>query len=201
MAEIIWFASSNKNKVLELENFFQPHGYQVKSILDLDHPLNIVENGSTYEENALIKAKALSDYLAKQGITNAVVIGDDTGLEIIALENFPGIFSERWKGDMNFNEAMNVILEKMVNKQNRKAKMVTAIVCIDNKNKQTKIFIGELYGQIAMHVSATPGFGYDSFFYLPDRKVTLSEISKTEKNKISHRGQALQQLLTYLTKK
>lgn len=198
MSKTIWFASSNRNKVLELENFFQPYGYKVKSLLDLDQSLNIVENGSSYQENALIKAKMLTDYLITKNITDAIVIGDDTGLEIIALENFPGIFSERWKGEMSFHEAMEVILKKLENKKNRKAKMITAIVCIDSKNKTTKTFIGELNGKIAPTISATPGFGYDAFFYLPDKKVTLSEISKTEKNQISHRGQALKQLLNYL---
>ncbi|MBE4703972.1 RdgB/HAM1 family non-canonical purine NTP pyrophosphatase [Spiroplasma platyhelix] len=199
MNKIIWFASSNSNKVLELENFFQPYGYKIKSLLDLDQPLNIIENGSSYEENALIKAKALSNYLINQkNDSDTIVIGDDTGLEIVALENFPGIFSERWKGDMSFYQAMEVILKKLENKKNRKAKMVTAIVCIDNKNKITKTFIGQLNGKIAAAISATQGFGYDSFFYLPNKKVTLSEISKAEKNEISHRGLALKQLLVYL---
>lgn len=198
MDKTIWFASSNRNKVLELENFFQPYGYQVKSLLDLDQPLNIVENGSSYQENALIKAKILSDYLQQHKIKDAIVVGDDTGLEIGALENFPGIFSERWKGEMSFYQAMEVILQKLENKKNRKARMVTAIVCIDNKNKVTKTFIGQLNGKIATSISSTAGFGYDAFFYLPDRKVTLSEISKAEKNEISHRGQALKQLLNYL---
>lgn len=198
MNKVIWFASSNPNKVLELEKFFQPYGYTVKSLLDLDQSLNIVENGSSYQENALIKAKVLSDYLINHDTRDALVVGDDTGLEILALENFPGIFSERWKGDMTFYQAMEVILKKLANKKNRKAKMITAIVCIDNKNKVTKTFIGELHGKIAATISKQEGFGYDAFFYLPDKKVTLSEISKEEKNQISHRGQALKQLLNYL---
>lgn len=199
MLETIWFASSNSNKVLELKKFFQPYGYIVKSLLDLDEKLIIIEDGKTYQENAFIKAKALSDFLQnKWAINNAIVIGDDTGLEIEALANFPGIFSERWKGEMNFQQAMQVLLNKLVKEKNRNAKMITAIVCIDNKNKVTKTFIGELAGKIAREISPKQGFGYDPFFYLPNKRVTLSEISKEEKNQISHRGQALKQLIAYL---
>lgn len=199
MAKIIWFASSNPNKVLELKLFFQEYGYRIKSLLDLEYPLNIIENGNSYQENAFIKAKNLLDYL----ITNHyqdfdLVIGDDSGLEIEALDNFPGIFSERWKGDMTFYQAMQVILKKMENKQNRKARMITAIVCIDNKNKVTKTFVGQLDGKIATSIVASEGFGYDPFFFLPSRKVTLHEVSKKEKNQISHRAKALEQLLSYL---
>lgn len=200
MTKTIWFASSNPNKVLELEKFFQPYGYKIKSLLDLDQDLHIIENGSTYEENALIKAQTLATYLKQNNLNeeDSIIIADDTGLEIVALENFPGIFSERWKGDMTFYEAMEVILKKLEPKKNRKAKMVTAIVCIDFKNQTTKTFIGELNGKIALAISDTPGFGYDPFFYLPNKKLTLSEISKEEKNEISHRGLALKQLVAYL---
>lgn len=199
MLETIWFASSNSNKVLELKKFFQPYGYIVKSLLDLGENLTIIENGETYQENAFIKAKVLSNFLQdKYAISNAIVIGDDTGLEIEALDNFPGIFSERWKGEMDFQQAMEVLLNKLTKEKNRNAKMITAIVCIDNKNKVTKTFIGQLTGKIAREISSKQGFGYDSFFYLPNKRVTLSEISKEEKNQISHRGQALKQLIAYL---
>lgn len=202
MANTIWFASSNKNKVIELEKFFHPYNYKIKSLLDLEKKVDIIENGSSYQENSLIKAQTLLEYLKKNNYQNIdLIIGDDTGLEIEALENFPGIFSERWKGDMTFYQAMEVILKKIENKKNRKAKMITAIVCIDNRNKTTETFIGELEGKIANKVVAIDGFGYDPFFYLPSKKVTLHEISKEEKNQISHRAKALKQLLNYLTKK
>ncbi|KMQ95699.1 dna topoisomerase i [Lasius niger] len=124
-----------------------------KSLLDLDQALKIIENGNSYQENAFIKAKALSDFLkSKSTDIDAIVIGDDTGLEIEALDNFPGIFSERWKGDMSFHQAMQVILDKLANQKNRKAKMITAIVCIDNKNKVTKTFIGQLEGFLVFMV-------------------------------------------------
>lgn len=200
MNKIIWFASANKNKVLELKKYFYPYGYLVKSLLDLNESLNIVENGSCYQENALIKVKALAQYLNKNHIsTNEdIIIADDTGLEIEALDNFPGIFSERWKGDMSFYQAMQVILKKMINKVNRKAIMITALVYFDSKNKITKTFIGRLEGEIAKEIKVKQGFGYDPFFYLPNKGLTLSEISQEEKNKISHRGQALNQLIDYL---
>lgn len=199
MFETIWFASSNHNKVLELKIFFQPYGYLVKSLLDLDENLTIIEDGKTYQENAFIKAKTLSVFLKdKYAISDAIVIGDDTGLEIEGLDNFPGVISARWKGEMSFHQAMQVLLDKMENVKNRKAKMITVIVCIDNKNNVTKTFVGQLEGKIAREISAKPGFGYDSFFFLPNKKIMLSEISTEEKNQISHRGQALKQLIEYI---
>lgn len=202
MDKIIWFASSNENKVVELKKFFHPYNYIVKCLLDLDRTLNIIENGKSYQENALIKVKSLASYLKDKNIigddSDVIIIGDDTGLEIEALDNFPGIFSERWKGDMTFYQAMEVILQKLKDQENRKATMITAIVCLNNKEKTIKTFIGKLAGEIAQEISSIKGFGYDPFFYLPERKITLSEISKEEKNKISHRGKALAHLLVYL---
>ncbi len=195
MDKILWFASSNRNKVIEVEKFFQPYGYKIKSLLDLDHNLTIVENGKTYQDNALIKARILANYLND----DAVVIADDTGLEITALDDFPGIYSERWRGDMNFHQAMEVILQKLVNETNRQARMITVIAYIDNKKQITKTFTGVLNGEIAKKITSDEnGFGYDGFFYLPKQKITLYEMSKAEKNQISHRAQALKQLLNYL---
>lgn len=91
MDKTIWFASNNFNKVLEVEKILQPYGYTVKSLLDLDEPLTIIEDGKTYEENALIKVHALHKRIGH----DAIIIADDTGLEIVALDNFPGIFSDR----------------------------------------------------------------------------------------------------------
>lgn len=195
MEKILWFASSNRNKVLEVEKFFQPYGYKIKSLLDLDHDLTIVESGKTYQENALIKARVLANYLNH----DVIVIADDTGLEIAALDNFPGIYSERWRGDMNFHQAMEFILQKLVNETNRQARMITVIAYINNKKQITKTFTGVLNGEIAKQITSDEnGFGYDGFFYLPKEKITLYQMSKTEKNQISHRAQALKQLLNYL---
>lgn len=195
MTKTLWFASSNQNKVLEVANFFQPYGYTIKSLLDLDQPLIIVESGKTYQENALIKAHALANYLNN----DSVVIADDTGLEIVALDDFPGIYSERWKGDMNFHQAMELILQKLIDKPNRQARMITVIAYFDKKKQITKTFTGILNGEIAKKITSDQnGFGYDGFFYLPKQKLTLHEISKEEKNQISHRAIALKQLLNYL---
>lgn len=195
MNKTLWFASSNRNKIIEVEKFFQPYGYKIKSLLDLDDKLTIDESGKTYQENALIKARVLANYLNH----DSVVIADDTGLEIVALDNFPGIYSERWRGDMNFHQAMEVILQKLTDKNDRTARMITVIAYIDNKNRITKTFTGILNGEIAKKITSDEnGFGYDGFFYLPQQKITLYEMSKAKKNQISHRAQALKQLLAYL---
>ncbi|MDI4567965.1 MAG: non-canonical purine NTP pyrophosphatase, partial [Mycoplasma sp.] len=166
MKTTIWFASNNKNKILELKNYFANYGFTIKSLLDLDSGFDIEEDGNTYRENALIKAKTLYSYLLKNKIDdqNYVVIADDTGLEIECLNNFPGIYSNRWKKDLTFVEAMQIIIKKMENCNNRKAKMITTIVCI-NRNI-TKSFTAILNGLIVKKIKDSNGFGYDPFFYL-----------------------------------
>lgn len=100
---------------------------------------------------------------------------------------------------MNFHQAMEVILGKLANKINRHAKMVTVIAYLDYQNKISKTFIGVLNGEIAPKITSdNNGFGYDGFFYLPEQKMTLHEMTKSQKNQISHRALALNQLLEYL---
>lgn len=193
MHKVIWFASSNSNKILEVKKLLKPKGYCVKSLFDLPEKIEIKETGNSYQENALIKANTLAQ------IVKAPVIGDDTGLEIVALDHFPGLYSQRWKGSMTFYQAMENILQQMNKVTNRKAFMITAISYVDIEKKINKIFLGQLEGKITNNLSlATDGFGYDQIFYIPSKKATLYEMGPEEKNKISHRYQALLQLLNFL---
>lgn len=193
MDKTLWFASRNIHKIQEVQKFLAPKGYLVKSLLDLPNEVLINENGISYEENALIKANTLAQ------ITNQPAIGDDTGLEILALDNFPGLYSERWKGSLTFHQAMENILEQMSGITNRQAAMVTALAYVDLENNINKVFLGKLEGEIADTLSENnDGFGYDQIFYVPSKHATLYQMGPEEKNKISHRSQVLMQLVNFL---
>ncbi|WP_425381019.1 RdgB/HAM1 family non-canonical purine NTP pyrophosphatase [Spiroplasma endosymbiont of Polydrusus pterygomalis] len=187
----LWFASSNIGKINELKSILQPKGYDIKSMLDLNSPLEINETGTSFVENAILKATTLAN------LVNDPVIADDSGLEILALNNFPGINSARWKGEMSYHDAMLDILEQMKDESNRAAVFICAIAYVDFNHKLTKTFIGKLEGEITTEIKGDDGFGYDQIFYVPAVHATLGELSLADKNKISHRNSAVQQLLTF----
>ncbi len=188
----LWFASNNIGKINELKSILQPKGYDIKSMLDLNSPLEINETGTSFVENAILKATTLAN------LVNDPVIADDSGLEILALNNFPGINSARWKGEMSYHDAMLDILEQMKDESNRAAVFICAIAYVDFDHKLTKTFIGKLEGEITTEIKGNDGFGYDQIFYVPAVHATLGELSLVDKNKISHRNSAVQQLLTFL---
>ena len=188
----LWFASNNIGKVNELQSILKTKGYNVKSMLELNSPLEINETGTSFVENAILKARTLAN------LVNGPVIGDDSGLEILALNNFPGINSARWKGDMSYHDAMLDILEQMKNESNRAAVFISAIAYVDLDHNIIKTFIGKLEGEITTEMKGNSGFGYDQIFYVPALHATLGELTLADKNKISHRNAAIQQLLTFL---
>lgn len=188
----LWFASNNKDKIKEIKVMLAPYGYEIKSILDLSSPMEINETGDSFADNAVLKAKTLAR------LVNAPVIGDDSGLEILALNNFPGIHSARWKGSMSYHEAMIEILEQMKDQSDRRAMFISAISYVDLSLNVSKIFIGKLEGEIITEIKGNYGFGYDQIFYIPSKHATLGEMTLEDKNKISHRYCALAQLLTFL---
>lgn len=188
----LWFASNNIGKINELKSILQPKGYDIKSMLDLNSPLKINETGTSFVENAILKATTLVN------LVNDPVIADDSGLEILALNNFPGINSARWKGEMSYHDAMLDILEQMKDESNRAAVFICAIAYVDFDRKLTKTFIGKLEGEITTEIKGNDGFGYDQIFYVPAVHATLGELSLADKNKISHRNSAVQHLLTFL---
>lgn len=191
-AKTLWFASNNIGKINELKSILQTKGYNVKSMLELNSPLEINETGTSFIENAILKATTLAK------LVNGPVIADDSGLEILALNNFPGINSARWKGKMSYHDAMLDILEQMEGETNRAAVFISAIAYVDFDHKITKAFIGKLEGEITTEIKGDDGFGYDQIFYVPVVHATLGELSLADKNKISHRNSAIEQLLTFL---
>lgn len=189
----IAFATSNKHKLAEVRAILFPYGIKVLGLSDLELNIDdIEENGSTYEQNALIKAKALSKKV------NISVMADDSGLEIVSLNNGPGLKSARYAEEKGgHNNAMKAILEKIEGKD-RSARFVCSIVYID-ENKKEHVFYGASNGQISTFIHPGQGFGYDPIF-VPDEyeDKAFSELGNDIKNKISHRARALLNLVNYL---
>ncbi len=195
MMNEIWIATQNKHKINEFKQMFSKLNIEVKSMLDLDEEIDIEETGSTFEENAIIKAEFLSQFL------NKCVIADDSGLVIDALNGEPGIHSARYLGhDTDYMIKNNDLLQRMKNETNRNARFVCAIA-LATPNKTTEVFVGTFEGEIGTEIKGNHGFGYDPIFYLPKRSCYSAELSDEEKNKISHRGIACQKLMEALNEK
>lgn len=186
----IVFATGNQGKMKEVRVILADLGYEIVSIKDLGIDVDIEENGSTFEENALIKARALAK------LTNEIVLADDSGLEVDYLDKAPGIYSARYMGeDTPYTVKNNHIIEllKDVKGNDRSARFVCAIACVcpDGTERITR---GTLEGQIAYEEKGINGFGYDPIFYVPEFDCTSAELSLEQKNKISHRGKALMEM-------
>ncbi len=189
----IVFASSNMHKVQEVRNILSSHGVIVYGLNDLNIDVNnIDENGSTYYENALIKAKAVAS------LTTLPVIADDSGLEIEALDNKPGLYSARYAKECSGHaNAIKEILKNLKDKNNRNARFICDVVLLNVEDKPLR-FEGICVGQIGTIPQGQLGFGYDPIFIPDGYKESFALIKEEEKNKISHRAKALKKLITYL---
>lgn len=193
MKEIV-VATKNKHKVEEISAVLEPLGFTVFSLFDYDEVPDIVEDGLTFRENALIKAKTLSKIL------NKTVLADDSGLEVFALDNEPGVYSARYAGEnKSYLDNNLLLLENMKNIENRKARFVTSM-CIYYLDKEPLFVEDYLYGEISKEFVGENGFGYDPIFYVPELKKHLAELTMLEKNMISHRAKCLKQLIAILIK-
>jgi XTP/dITP diphosphohydrolase len=184
------FASHNENKVTEIAALIGS-SYSVKSLSAIGFNTEIVENGSTLTENALIKARTI--YQA----TNKNCFADDTGLLVEVLNNEPGVFSARYAGiQKNDNDNMNLLLENLKNKSNRSANFTTVIALIlDGKEY---LFEGKLMGEIVTEKIGLNGFGYDPIFKPSGYGITLAQMDLIKKNTISHRAIAFQKMIDFL---
>lgn len=186
----IIFASNNKNKVQEIQNQV-PKSIQIVTLEEIGCTEDIAETGKTLEENAIIKANYVTE---KYGLP---CFADDTGLEIDALNGEPGVYSARYAGeDKNADKNMDLVLEKLNNSTNRKAQFKTVIAL--NINNQQHLFTGIVEGEIRNEKTGTNGFGYDPIFEPENLGKTFAEMSLEEKNKLSHRGRAVEQLIDFL---
>ncbi len=192
MIKTIILASNNKNKVREIKAKLSPLNIDVISQREAGYDIEVEENGSTCEENAILKAKAIYN-LAK-----APVISDDGGLEVDFLDGKPGIHSARFCGpDATDQDRYNKILELMKDvEDDKRAARFRCEICYIDENGQVKIFEGICEGKIAKEPAGDDDFGYDPIFLVGDR--TFAQMSQEEKNKISHRGKAIDKLVDYL---
>jgi XTP/dITP diphosphohydrolase len=191
MKEIV-IATKNPHKVTEMTNLLEPLGFEVKTLYDYPKLGPIDETGETFQENALIKAKTLSD------ITGKAVISDDSGLEVEALDGAPGVYSARFAGEnVSYDENNRMLLKKMKRKTDRSARFVTTI-CYYQPGETPVFFTGTLNGKIAKDYKGLNGFGYDPLFIVKGTDKHLAEYSLVEKNEISHRAKALRKLIDYL---
>jgi XTP/dITP diphosphohydrolase len=188
--EEIIIATKNKGKAQEFQQMFAQKGYKIMTLLDfLDLP-EVEETGATFEENAIIKAEAISRELGK------MVIADDSGLVIDALEGRPGVFSARYAGEEKNDEANNEkVLREMENvpDQERSARFYCALA-IAMPGRKTETVFGTCEGFILQEGQGTNGFGYDPIFFSTEANKAMAELPSFEKNKISHRAKALKKL-------
>ncbi len=192
MSKKIVVASKNKGKIKEFKEMLEPKGYEVISLLDLDDNFEIEETGSTFEENAIIKAQTISDYYGIDAIS------DDSGLEIEAFDNAPGIYSSRWLGeDTPYSEKNQIVLDKLKDEDNRACRYVCAIA-IKQVGKEPIVFKETVECVIAKEAKGENGFGYDPIVYYEPFQKTMAEMTKDEKNSISHRGKAVKKLESWL---
>ncbi|WP_408007120.1 XTP/dITP diphosphatase [Pseudalkalibacillus sp. A8] len=183
-------ASHNEGKVKEFREMFKEFGLKVVSLRDLDFHEEIEENGSTFKENASIKAETIANHFQEP------VIADDSGLEIDALDGRPGIYSARYAGEEKDDEAnLKKVLAEMehVPEKDRSARFI-CVLAIARPGKETSSVEGKCEGIILHEKRGDHGFGYDPIFYLPAMGKTLAQLEPGEKNKISHRAKALREL-------
>ena len=183
----IIFATGNEGKMKEVRMILEDLGLPVLSLKDAGITADVEENGTTFEENAQIKAKAIME------MTGALVLADDSGLEVDALDKEPGIYSARYMGhDTSYHIKNQNIIDRLEGKvgEERSARFVCAIAAAFPDGR-VLITRGTMEGQIGYEEKGENGFGYDPIFYLPEYGCTSAEISMEEKNKISHRGKAL----------
>lgn len=185
-------ASNNKHKLIEIKEILGDCFSSIQSMAEAGINHETIEDGNTFYENALKKAKEIAE------ISGCCALADDSGICADALDGKPGIYSARFCGHHGDDQANNdLLLELLKDKDNKKANYTCAIVLV---TPDGKIYSAEeyMYGEITENAAGENGFGYDPIFYLPEFKKTAAEITPEQKNSISHRGKALRKLLEIL---
>ena len=187
MERKIIFATGNQDKMKEIRMILENLGIPVSSMKEAGIDVDIVEDGTTFEENAMIKAEAIAK------LTDAIVLADDSGLEIDYLNKEPVIYSARYAGtDTSYEIKNNLLLQRLegVPDEKRTARFVCAIAAVfPDGSKET--VRGTIEGRIGYEIAGEHGFGYDPIFYLPEYGCTTAELDPEKKNELSHRGKAL----------
>lgn len=193
----IVFATTNQGKMKEVRMILEDLGVEICSLKDLNINADIEENGTTFEENALIKAGTIAK------LTNEIVLADDSGLEVDYLNKAPGILSARYMGeDTSYDIKNQAIIDQLAEAKGaeRSARFVCAIACVmpDGESFTTRATIE---GEIGYKIEGSEGFGYDPIFYVPEFQCTTAQLTPEQKNQISHRGKALAEMKKILVQK
>lgn len=187
MLNIIVLATGNKNKIKEIQELLKNAPVQIKSIADYGSLPSVVEDRDTFDENAYKKAH----HYAK--VLGLPCLADDSGLVVDALDGRPGVYSARYAGENATDlEKCDKLLKEMEGKENRKAKFV-CVLSLATPGGPALTWEGSCEGEITNERHGESGFGYDPVFYYPAFGKTFAEVSMAEKNKVSHRGRALQE--------
>lgn len=184
-------ATQNKGKVKEIKEILGNLPVEVKTMGEVGIDLDVEENGTTFEENAIIKAEVISK------LTDAIVIADDSGLEIDCLNKEPGVYSARYLGkDTPYEIKNQIILDRLkeVPKEERTARFVCAMALAE-AGKKTETTCGTIEGYIGYEPVGSNGFGYDPIFYVESLGTSTANISMEAKNEISHRAKALRAIM------
>lgn len=190
------FATGNEGKMKEVRSILKDCGYDILSMKEAGIDIDIEENGTTFEENALIKARAVFEHCKDVD----VVLADDSGLEVDYLDKAPGVYSARFMGeDTPYSIKNNEIIKRLegVEEEKRTARFVCVIagVFADGTTCTTR---GTIEGIIGYEERGENGFGYDPIFFLPEKGRSTAELDEEEKNAISHRGKALREMANKL---
>lgn len=200
----IIFATGNKNKMIEIRMILADLGCKILSQKEAGIQADVVEDGQTFEENALIKATTIADIARKMPeYKNAVVLADDSGLEIDALNKEPGIYSARYMGeDTSYDIKNQALIDRLegVPDEKRTARFVCAIAAA-LPDGSTEVVRGTMEGRIGYEIAGENGFGYDPIFYLPQFGCSSAELEPEKKNELSHRGEGLRKMRKVLEEK
>lgn len=184
------FATGNMGKLKEIKDILGDSGEEIISMKEAGIDMDIEENGSTFEENAIIKAKAIME------VTGQIVLADDSGLEVDALNKEPGIYSARYMGvDTSYEIKNQNIIDRLegVEGEDRSARFVCAIAAAF-PNGEVIVTRGTIEGVIAKEPAGVNGFGFDPIVYVPEYGMTTGQMEPEQKNQISHRGKALMEM-------
>ena len=188
MKELV-FATNNQNKADEVSTLLEGQ-YKILTLKDIGCEVDIPETGITFAENAALKSNFIYEHY------NLDCFGDDSGLEVDALDNEPGIYSARYSGIRDDQKNLELVLQKLYGKTDRKARFITVIALSQGGNDY--LFEGKIEGTIRNEPKGDHGFGYDPIFQPDGYGVTFAEMTKAEKNKISHRAIAMYKLIEFL---
>ena len=191
------FATGNMGKLKEIKDILGDIGEEIISMKEAGIDIDIEENGTTFEENAIIKAKAIME------ITGQIVLADDSGLEVDALNKEPGIYSARYMGvDTSYDIKNQNLIDRLagVPDEKRTARFVCAIAAAF-PDGTSEVVRGTMEGIIGYKIAGENGFGYDPIFYLPECGCTSAEISPEKKNELSHRGEGLRKIRVIIENK